>query len=279
MASTNTSNGSAPSAATDACLDIASCNIPSSSTSTSNNSTHVSASDACLNTTELLEHILSVDMTTVPLAQRVSRKFKAAIDGSLLLQRKLFFVPATFEQALAVADGEDEGVYNWAVPFRKLPGILVRDGESPLDYKRPLMFNPALSTFLDQKGIPKKVAWNTLCLPSKLPLDESQSLSRMYLAHPLPKSLVFKVPVLLKRNPAFDEFPIDGYPTVLFRVIKPCRFGLLTAQFKRTTEKGDEGRALIQEFSIYTNLRHFTLREAPVKLLNQASDTSSTSSG
>lgn len=59
------------------------------------------AGAAVLATTELLEaDLLHTDMKTVLLAQRVSHKFNNVIDNSLRLQKMLFMVPTTIEEAI-----------------------------------------------------------------------------------------------------------------------------------------------------------------------------------
>ena len=58
-------------------------------------------------TTELLEDILMhIDMKTVLLAQRVNRKFNGVISSSPWLQKKLFMLPATIEEAIKCVSNE-----------------------------------------------------------------------------------------------------------------------------------------------------------------------------
>lgn len=61
------------------------------------------ATTKVLNVPELFQHILiNTDTRTLLLAQRVSRAWKATIDGSSALQIKLFFRPATDAQAVNI---------------------------------------------------------------------------------------------------------------------------------------------------------------------------------
>lgn len=62
------------------------------------------AATAVLETTEMLEHIMRfLDMKTLLLSQRVDRRWKATIKGSIMLQKKLFMRPATLEDVLELA--------------------------------------------------------------------------------------------------------------------------------------------------------------------------------
>lgn len=71
---------------------------------------------------ELLEKILLNvdDMRTVLLAQRVDRTFKATIDGSVLLKKKLWLLPDTTEEKLEI-----NPIWKWSrwrvEPLRTLP--------------------------------------------------------------------------------------------------------------------------------------------------------------
>ncbi|KAK4494363.1 hypothetical protein PRZ48_014661 [Zasmidium cellare] len=67
-----------------------------------------SATERTLHTTELLEQILlNLDYQTLLLSQRVNRQFKGTIDGSLKLQKKLFFRLADEDEDEAVKYGDD----------------------------------------------------------------------------------------------------------------------------------------------------------------------------
>lgn len=54
------------------------------------------AATAVLETTEMLENIMRfLDMKTLLLSQRVDKRWQATIKGSIMLQKKLFMLPAT----------------------------------------------------------------------------------------------------------------------------------------------------------------------------------------
>lgn len=59
--------------------------------------TVISARDKVINTTELLENILLfVNLRTLLCSKRVSRQFWDAIDGSITIQKALFFRPLSY---------------------------------------------------------------------------------------------------------------------------------------------------------------------------------------
>ncbi|KAK5732905.1 hypothetical protein LTR17_010178 [Elasticomyces elasticus] len=66
------------------------------------------AADTALAIAELLESILvRVDAKTLLLSQRVSRSWSAVIEGSLVLQQKLFLRPATLDEATNLSAEDD----------------------------------------------------------------------------------------------------------------------------------------------------------------------------
>ncbi|KAK3114226.1 hypothetical protein LTR53_007655 [Teratosphaeriaceae sp. CCFEE 6253] len=67
------------------------------------------AADAVIATAELLENILlKIDAKTLLLSQRTAHRFRAVVQGSAPLQKKLVLKPvATLKEALHLADGED----------------------------------------------------------------------------------------------------------------------------------------------------------------------------
>ena len=70
------------------------------------------AAEQVFSVTELLENILvNLDFDTLLLLQRVNQKFRAVIGGSVPLQKKLFFVHCTFDEAksLGMLDNEAMG--------------------------------------------------------------------------------------------------------------------------------------------------------------------------
>lgn len=89
----------------------------------------IAPSQEVFNTTELLEQILlKVDLKTVLLGQRVSRKFQATIIGSPKLQAALFRTPHTFvtklEHPIVTPEGYRLRIYylKTAMKFDFLPG-------------------------------------------------------------------------------------------------------------------------------------------------------------
>ena len=67
------------------------------------------AGTAIVGTTEILEMILVLlDMKTLLLAQRVSKKFMAVIKQNSQLQKRLFFLPASLEEAFELCATENE---------------------------------------------------------------------------------------------------------------------------------------------------------------------------
>lgn len=170
-------------------LETKSDTVPTSTT------THPTfAAQACFNTTELLEMIMGfLDVKTLLLSQRVSPQFKAVIEGSQLLQPKLFFAPATLDQVLATGDVEKicacrDYPSSPRQPQSALNGIL--DVSAAIN---PAFFNK----FRPPKGLPAGAVCDLAATqtwfqrhvtPWRLPFDQS-SCSRMYMAHPMPGRL------------------------------------------------------------------------------------------
>lgn len=119
-------------------------------------------------------------------AQCVSTQFRDVIRDSPLLQRKLFFAPATFEQALDTLDGDRERYRN----------NLAERGL--LDPIQPFVVNPGLWHWL--KGKRHIFFWDAgrTGQYESFPIsctffDKSQSYCQMYLAHPMPKIVYIEV--------------------------------------------------------------------------------------
>ncbi|KAK3068745.1 hypothetical protein LTR53_013429 [Teratosphaeriaceae sp. CCFEE 6253] len=98
-------------------------------------------------TPKLLEKIIiQVNAKTSLLSQRVSRHWRQVVMGSHLLQKKLYLRSATFEEALELAQGEDESralVLSdfWSHPFGVLNPLLFKDGrECTIDESSVLYF-------------------------------------------------------------------------------------------------------------------------------------------
>lgn len=209
---------------------------------------------ACLDTPELLESILKlVNVKTLLLAQRVSRRFQVTIKGSPSLQRKLFLTPTTFKEAVDTADGEDNELRNWNAPYHKLPNGNLDCDRADLDKLR--MINPLL---LEDKSIllkpdpnrfelgpngiliPSQLVlappdkWSTYYAPSNLPLDKTQSFLHMHLAHPMPETVRFGLAVgqvdkgLIVRRADVPGHDADG----------PRTFGKLVKAAEAMLERG-----------------------------------------
>ncbi|KAK4956534.1 hypothetical protein LTR10_006061 [Elasticomyces elasticus] len=107
------------------------------------------AADAALAITELLESILvRVDAKTLLLSQRVCRKWRDVIEGSLVLQQKLFLRPATLAEAtnLSAEDNDkalvvmqaDEDTRFMAAPEHSMTFDILPESSGLLN---PLFFN------------------------------------------------------------------------------------------------------------------------------------------
>lgn len=216
-------------------------------------STTTPASQACLNTTELLENILRfVDFNTLLLAQRVSHHFMDVITGSLPLQRKLFLAPATFQEALSTADGEDDTMMNWCAKYQKKwqggPDL-----ERP-DFTHCYMVNPLLLNIraVEAPGVRlfewmTEQKWQDYFTKSKLPLNNSQSFLHMYLAHPMPETVLFEISVGTSGTPRIrsgDYVQVAGTDTN-----GPLNFGKLIANVGKAWQEQERQRI---EFNMST---------------------------
>lgn len=78
------------------------------------------AGSKIVNTTELLEKILiDVDMRTLLFSQRINKQFKAVVLGSIKLQKKLFFIRPTFNEAVEL------GIVNdWDMTWSYSPNMV-----------------------------------------------------------------------------------------------------------------------------------------------------------
>lgn len=191
-------------------------------------------------------------MTTVLLAQRVSHKFKAVIEGSLPLQKKLFFVPVTFKEAVVLAEGGDEGLRNCVVD---------EDDDVYLDDDLdPIMLNPALIKHFAAWGVKDNQIWRKAYSPQKLPVDTKHSFLRMYLAGPMPRSWPIGIQVkstsgrVMRRLHAVGS----GKTRTLMTV------GQVIEQMKQVAEDQWEGEAILHESSLFWSgfSSFFTIREA-----------------
>ncbi|KAK5718422.1 hypothetical protein LTR15_008149 [Elasticomyces elasticus] len=107
------------------------------------------AADAALAVTELLESILvRVDAKTLLLSQRVCRKWRDVVEGSHILQQKLFIQPATLDEAtnLSAEDNDkalvvmqdDEDTRFMAAPEHSMTFDMLPESSGLLN---PLFFN------------------------------------------------------------------------------------------------------------------------------------------
>lgn len=196
-----------------------------------------SAVEACLNTTELLENILKfVDVKSLVLAQAVSRQFKDVVVGSLALQRKLFLIPSTFEQALDTADGEKEGMQNWFAPDGK-PKACRWNDDKQLGFDRLFMVNPALLYLLDKadgKTTSSHQIWMEHFSPANEPTNPNDSLHRMFLFHPMPERVRFYC-TLRSDNYEYEQACID---VPAFHGNRPRTFGKLIEAVEPMAQEG-----------------------------------------
>ena len=155
------------------------------------------AKDASLYTTELLESILKfLDVKTLLLAQGVSRQFRDVITDSLPLQQKLFLAPATLEEALSTADGEDDDLHNWLGPDQTQHVSVEVSASDSLGYKPFYMTNSALLEIADPEHrtmSPPPDKWTTYLTSDQLLQDQTQSFLGMYLSHPMSAYIRFEL--------------------------------------------------------------------------------------
>lgn len=204
--------------------------------------------DACLSTTELLERILKfVDNKTLLSAQRVSRRFQAVIKGSLPLQRKLFLAPATWTQMLNTADGEEEDLLNWRIPYHDRPINPLFPNVKRPDLERSYMVNPLLSkTF--RYGSDRK--WGnvwTRYLGADGPwADKIESVFQMCVYQPMPEVVEFEVAMEDPDNvlPLAARWPPLRVKVPGFDAKGPRAFGRLLDEAMQLADEESRGAEL-----------------------------------